>query len=112
MDFNINILKKYKVNTIMKFSDFLSEDITSNGSEEYITNIKDIKNTTLYNDLKITGQEHNDMLTCLIDGKFNFFRKIVDRDGSFPVNIIGGIVFFMRAGYDAKIILKMLKQLS
>jgi len=93
----------------MKFSEFIGEEVTSNGSEEYITGIKDIKNTTLYKNLKITDQEYNDIFACLVDGKINFFRKIVDRDGSFPINIIGGIVFFLRAGYSPKIILKILK---
>ena len=93
----------------MKFSDLLSEEIITNGSEEYISNIKDIKNTTLYKNLKITDQEHADIIACLIDGKLNFFRKIVDQNGSFPANIIGGIVFFLRAGYSTRIILKMLK---
>lgn len=93
----------------MKFREFISEEVTSNGSEEYITSIKDIKNTTLYKNLKITNPEYNDIFACLVDGKINFFRKIVDQDGSFPVNIIGGIVFFLRAGYSPKIILKILK---
>lgn len=93
----------------MNFREFISEEVTSNGSEEYITSIKDIKNTTLYKNLKITDQEYNDIFACLVDGKINFFRKIVDQNGSFPINIVGGIVFFLRAGYSTKIILKILK---
>lgn len=93
----------------MKFREFISEEVISNGSEEYITSIKDIKNTTLYKNLKITNQEYNDIFACLVDGKINFFRKIIDHDGSFPINIVGGIVFFLRAGYSPKIILKILK---
>ena len=97
----------------MKFSDIVNEEIKTNGSGEYITNImKDMKNTTLYKNLKITDEEHSDILECLVDGKINFFKKIVDHDGAFPVNLIGGIVFFLRAGYNPKIILKMLKQLG
>ena len=93
----------------MKFREFISEEVISKGSEEYVTSIKDVKNTTLYNNLKITEQEYNDIFACLVDGKINFFRKIVDQDGSFPINIVGGIVFFLRAGYSPRIILKILK---
>ena len=98
----------------MNFREFISEEVTneevtSNGSEEYITSIKDIKNTTLYKHLNITGQEYNDIFACLVDGKIDFFRKIVDQNGSFPINIVGGIVFFLRAGYSPKIIIKILK---
>ena len=98
----------------MKFREFISEEVISEeviskGSEEYVTSIKDVKNTTLYKNLKITEQEYNDIFACLVDGKINFFRKIVDQDGSFPINIVGGIVFFLRAGYSPKIILKILK---
>lgn len=93
----------------MKFREFISEEVISKGSEEYVTSIKDVKNTTLYKNLKITEQEYNDIFACLVDGKINFFRKIVDQDGSFPINIVGGIVFFLRAGYSPRIILKILK---
>ena len=93
----------------MKFREFISEEVISKGSEEYVTSIKDVKNTTLYKNLKITEQEYNDIFACLVDGKFNFFRKIVDQNDSFPINIVGGIVFFLRAGYSPRIILKILK---
>ena len=93
----------------MKFREFISEEVISKGSEEYVTSIKDVKNTTLYKNLKITEQEYNDIFACLVDGKINFFRKIVDQNDSFPINIVGGIVFFLRAGYSPRIILKILK---